>query len=72
MLEACVHVTKTVFSESSSSRSEASSLGFSFDFGTHHFITRLDRFARSTQEAMLASWSIFERISSEPVGKENA
>jgi hypothetical protein len=72
MLDACVHVTSTVFSESSSSRSEASSLGFSFDFGTHHFTARLERLAMSNQEAMLASWSIFERISSEPGGKENA
>lgn len=72
MLEACVHVTSTVFSVSRSLRSDASSLGFVPALGDHHLMVRFWRAARSTQEAMLASWSTLEMMSSEPAGKESA
>ena len=72
MFEACVHVTNTVLLESSSGRSDARSLGLSFVLGVHHLMTRLRRLARSTQEAMLASWSIDEMTNSEPSGNSRA
>ena len=72
MFEACVHVTRTVLLDSSSGRSDARSLGFSFVLGVHHFMTRLRRLARSSQEAMLASWSMDEITNSEPAGNWRA
>jgi hypothetical protein len=65
-------VTSTVFSVKRSARSEARSLGFSFDFGVHHLIVKLWRSARSSQAAILASWSIDEMTSSEPAGNLKA
>lgn len=53
-------------------RSKTSSLGFVPALGAHHLIVRFWRAARSTQEAMLASWSTLEIIISEPAGKERA
>lgn len=68
MLLAWVQVTSFVFSERSSFKSWASSLGFSLVLGFHHLMVKFWRAARETQEAVLASWSIPERISSEPAG----
>lgn len=72
MLDACVHVTITVFLDRSSFRSDASNLGFSLVFGSHHLIVSFWRAARATQEAMFASWSILEMISSDPAGNSRA
>jgi hypothetical protein len=72
MLEACVQVTITVLSDRRPLRSDASSFGFSLVLGSHHLIVRLRRAAISTQEAILASWSIFDRINSEPGGNSRA
>lgn len=72
MLEAWVHVTKTVFSDRRSFRSVASSLGLILVLGSHHLMVNFWRAARETQEAMLASWSILEMISSDPSGKSRA
>ena len=65
-------MTRTVFSERSSSNSEAKSLGFSLVFGSHHLRVSFRRAAKDIHEAMLASWSIFETIISEPSGNSSA
>lgn len=57
--------TITVFSVSSSLRSDASSFGFSLVFGTHHLMVRPAYPAMATQGAMLASWSTFEMMISD-------
>src|SRR6187402_3430822 len=66
MLEACVHVTMAVLSESNSLRSDARSLGLYFVFGIHHLIIIPRRSAIETQGAMLASWSTMEMMISDP------
>lgn len=65
-------MTSTVFSESNSLRSDTSSFGFVLGFGIHHFTVRFWRSARSSQLAMLASWSSLEMIISDPVVKDRA
>ncbi len=72
MLDACVHVTMTVLGESKLGRSDARSLGFCLVLGFHHLMIKLRRAARSTHDAMLASWSILEMINSDPAGQLSA
>lgn len=77
MLLAWVQVTRRVLSESRAARPEARSLGLVLASGTsvlgfHHLRTSFWRSARSTQGAMLASWSTAETISSSPSWKRRA
>lgn len=69
-LDACVHVTSLVRSESSGFRDSGVSLGFevvrSSASPVHHLMARFERAAMETQGAMLASWSNLERMSSSP------
>ncbi len=67
-----MHVTKAVFSESSSLISDAKSLGFSLVFGIHHLTVKPEFWAMETHGAMFASWSILEMMISDPGGKANA
>lgn len=66
MLEVWVQATSFVFGESRVARTEGSRCGFVVEEGVHHFIVQERQLARASQEAMLASWSSFERMISEP------
>lgn len=67
-----MHVTNFVFSERSSFKSEARSVGFSLVLGTHHLSVSFRRAAKDTHGAMLASWSTLEMMISEPSGNSRA
>ena len=76
MLLVCVHATKTVLSEIKGARFSGVSLGLELsgseeeDSGAHHLMVSCWRSARETQEERFASWSSFDRMISEPAGKE--
>lgn len=71
MLLACVQETNLVLSESRGRRFSGVKRGFLVRLasGAHHFSVRFWRWAMRTQEEMLASWSVFETMISEPGGK---
>jgi hypothetical protein len=69
IFDVCVQATNLVFSVSSFSRSDAVSVGFVFESdGFHQTTFRLRHLAIWTQDAMLASWSHSDIMSSEPGG----
>ena len=61
-----MQVTKRVFSLNKFFKSEGRSFGFDESAGVHHFMVKFCWAARSIQGAMLASWSMDERMNSEP------
>ena len=72
MLLAWAQATKTVLGESKGLRFSGVSFGFLDEEGVHHFMVRNLEAAMRTQEEMLASWSMDERIISECGARDRA
>lgn len=70
-LDACVHDTSRVFSESKGLSDSGESCGFWTEgvLGIHHLMVMFRSSASATQLAMLASWSTADMTISEPAGK---